>query len=97
MAFVLNTTTTWFTTVSLDGINVLGQAPSNAGHPDAVGPYMDGYFTPKQDDYVPINPNYTVVTGTDSTGSKYGGIILTQYAPENQTGMKPLIVIFRSC
>lgn len=47
--FVLNKTTSYMTSVVLDGVDLLG-TPVDAT--SAIGPYVDAVFTPKQDNYV---------------------------------------------
>ena len=82
--FVLNKTRGVIDEVVFDGVNILGTPVSNTS---AIGPYMDGVFTPKQDNYVPgPGASYKLVQGTDSTGAAYGGMILSQSEPEGVVG-----------
>lgn len=70
------------TKVYLDGQDLLGPASGSTGK----GPYADCYCIPSG--FFTIgssSPKYTIVNGTDSTGTPYGGIILADtYAPTGQ-------------
>lgn len=67
----------------LDGQDLLGPQSGLTG----VGPYLDCYCIPSGF-YTPGSsgaPDMQVVEGTDSTGVKYGGVIMTDtYAPTGQ-------------
>lgn len=69
--------------LSLDGRDLLGPQSGSTG----VGPYLDCYCTPSGF-YTPGSngaPTMKVVEGTDSTGTKYGGMIMTDtYIPTGQ-------------
>ncbi|KAF4341179.1 rhamnogalacturonate lyase C [Fusarium beomiforme] len=67
---------------TLDGQDLLGPLSGNSGK----GPYVDcscipsGFWTPGS------TADFRLVKGTDSTGTKYGGIIMSDtYKPTNQT------------
>lgn len=48
----------------------------------AIGPYMDCVCTPPQTNYVPgLGANYSIVTGVDSFGLQYGGMVMKQDVP----------------
>ncbi|WRT66806.1 uncharacterized protein IL334_003769 [Kwoniella shivajii] len=82
--FVMNKTNSYIDIVTFDGINVLGTPVDPTS---AIGPYMDAILTPKQDNYVPgITANYTILQGVDSFGVAYGGMIMSQTAPEGVIG-----------
>ncbi|KAL4898082.1 putative rhamnogalacturonate lyase B [Aspergillus ambiguus] len=66
----------------LDGQDLLGPASGSTG----VGPYLDCYCTPSGF-YTAgsTTPHMEVVQGTDSTGTKYAGVILNDtYTPTGQ-------------
>jgi len=79
----------------LDGQNLLGEiyyvTPTPGGAfgetNTGIGPYLDCYCIP-EGIYTPgsVNPQYQLVEGVDSTGTQYGGIIMSEtYTPTNQT------------
>lgn len=65
-------------TLTLDGQNLLGTKSGNTG----IGPYLDcycipsGFWTPGR-----TNPTYELYADTDSTGTKYGGIRMSDIYP----------------
>lgn len=66
----------------LDGQDLLGPQSGSSG----VGPYLDCYCTPSGF-YTAgsTNPVLEIVNGTDSTGTKYAGVILNDtYTPTGQ-------------
>jgi rhamnogalacturonan endolyase len=66
----------------LDGQDLLGPQSGNTG----IGPYLDCYCTPSGF-YTAgsTNPVMELVQGTDSTGTKYAGVILNDtYTPTGQ-------------
>lgn len=66
----------------LDGQDLLGPASGSSG----VGPYLDCYCTPSGF-YTAgsTDPRMEVVEGTDSTGTKYAGVIMNDtYIPTGQ-------------
>ncbi|KAJ5524595.1 Glycoside hydrolase-type carbohydrate-binding [Penicillium frequentans] len=68
--------------LSLDGQDLLGPQSGSTG----IGPYLDCYCIPSGF-YTAgaTTPSMEVVQGTDSTGTKYGGMILTDtYTPTGQ-------------
>ncbi|KAJ5672736.1 Glycoside hydrolase-type carbohydrate-binding [Penicillium longicatenatum] len=68
--------------LSLDGQDLLGPKSGSTG----IGPYLDCYCIPSGF-YTAgaTTPSMEVVQGTDSTGTKYGGMILTDtYTPTGQ-------------
>lgn len=69
--------------LTLDGQNLLGTENGNTG----VGPYLDCYCTPSGF-WTPgrgRDVTYELFEGTDSTGTKYGGISMGEtYAPTGQ-------------
>ncbi|CAG8133684.1 unnamed protein product [Penicillium olsonii] len=68
--------------LSLDGQDLLGVQSGSTG----IGPYLDCYCIPSGF-YTAgaTTPSMEVVEGTDSTGTKYGGMILTDtYTPTGQ-------------
>ncbi|KAH8596229.1 polysaccharide lyase family 4 protein [Bisporella sp. PMI_857] len=70
------------TSLTLDGQNLLGTRSGSTG----IGPYLDCYCTPSGF-YTPgsIAPSYKLITGTDSTNTAYGGIIMSEvYPPTGQ-------------
>ncbi len=79
----------------LDGQNLLGTLdyvePTPGGATGSgnsgIGPYLDCYCIPSGS-YTPgsIDPKYELISGVDSTGTKYGGIIMNEtYPPTGQT------------
>ena len=58
-------------TLTLDGVNLLGTRSGSTGK----GPYLDCYCTPKGF-WTPgsVTPTYELFSGTDSTGTDYGGV-----------------------
>ncbi|KAF2166291.1 polysaccharide lyase family 4 protein [Zasmidium cellare ATCC 36951] len=64
--------------LTLDGQNLLGQRSGSTG----IGPYLDcsctpdGFWTPGSD-----SPTYQLLNGTDSTGTAWGGIIMSDTYP----------------
>lgn len=66
------------TELVLDGQDLLGPRDGNTGQ----GPYLDcyctpeGFWTPGRDD-----PRYKLFSGTDSTGTDYGGIMMSDTYP----------------
>ncbi|KAJ5345748.1 hypothetical protein N7452_003752 [Penicillium brevicompactum] len=68
--------------LTLDGQDLLGAQSGSTG----IGPYLDCYCIPSGF-YTAgaTTPSMEVVQGTDSTGTKYGGMILTDtYTPTGQ-------------
>lgn len=68
--------------LSLDGQDLLGPQSGSTG----IGPYLDCYCIPSGF-YTAgaTTPSMEVVQGTDSTGTKYGGMILTDtFTPTGQ-------------
>ncbi|CAG8305805.1 unnamed protein product [Penicillium nalgiovense] len=68
--------------LTLDGQDLLGTQSGSTG----IGPYLDCYCTPSGF-YTAgaTSPSMEVVQGTDSTGTKYGGMILSDtYTPTGQ-------------
>ncbi|CAG7943832.1 unnamed protein product [Penicillium salamii] len=68
--------------LTLDGQDLLGVQSGSTG----IGPYLDCYCIPSGF-YTAgaTSPSMEVVQGTDSTGTKYGGMILTDtYTPTGQ-------------
>ncbi|KAI5361353.1 putative Galactose-binding-like domain superfamily, galactose mutarotase-like domain superfamily [Septoria linicola] len=65
-------------TLYLDGQNLLGTRSGSTG----LGPYLDCYCTPSGF-YTPgsIAPRYQLLNGTDSTGTPWGGIVLSETYP----------------
>lgn len=70
------------TTLILDGQDLLGPRSGNVG----IGPYLDcyctpsGFWTPGSED-----PDYELYSGTDSTGTAYGGVKMSDtYPPTGQ-------------
>ncbi|KAK4497245.1 hypothetical protein PRZ48_011695 [Zasmidium cellare] len=65
-------------TLTLDGQNLIGTRSGSTG----IGPYLDcsctpdGFWTPGSD-----APTYTLLNGTDSTGTAWGGIIMNDTYP----------------
>lgn len=81
---VLNKTTSYITTLTLDGVDMLGKSVSATS---AIGPYMDCVCTPSQLNYVPgLGANYSVVQGVDSVGVQYGGMKMSQVVPDTGGG-----------
>jgi rhamnogalacturonan endolyase len=84
LRFELEKASGYMTTVALDGLNLLGDriVPT-----DAIGPYLDGIFTSKQK-VVSVGKGaaYTVLQGKDSAGVGYGGVVITQDAPDGNIG-----------
>jgi rhamnogalacturonan endolyase len=80
---ILNRSNGKMVEVYLDGQDLLGPASGSTG----VGPYLDCYCIPSGF-YTPGStgaPDMKVVQGTDSTGTKYGGMIMTDtYTPTGQ-------------
>lgn len=80
---ILNRSNGKMVEVYLDGQDLLGPASGSTG----VGPYLDCYCIPSGF-YTPGStgaPDMKVVQGTDSTGIKYGGMIMTDtYTPTGQ-------------
>lgn len=71
------------TSLYLDGQNLLGVISGSTG----IGPYLDCYCTPSGA-YTPgsVAPKYELINGVDSTGTKYGGIVMNEtYAATGQT------------
>jgi len=69
--------------LTLDGQNLLGTPSGSSG----IGPYLDCYCTPSGF-YTPgsIAPKYQLIKDTDSTGTPFGGIVLSEtYPPTGQT------------
>ncbi|RPB03844.1 family 4 polysaccharide lyase [Choiromyces venosus 120613-1] len=68
--------------LTLDGENLLGTRSGSSG----IGPYIDCYCIPSGLYTVgSSSPTYQVINGTDSTGTAYGGITLSDtYAPSGQ-------------
>ncbi|KAH7152166.1 family 4 polysaccharide lyase [Dactylonectria estremocensis] len=62
------------TTLTLDGQNLLGTRSGATGQ----GPYLDCYCTPAGF-WTPgsVKPTYELFKGTDSTGTDYGGIVMS--------------------
>lgn len=65
-------------TLVLDGQNLLGTRSGSTG----IGPYLDCYCTPSGF-YTPgtIAPKYQLLNGTDSSGTDWGGIVLSETYP----------------
>ncbi|KAJ5992612.1 hypothetical protein N7451_008336 [Penicillium sp. IBT 35674x] len=79
---VLQTSVGQIVDLSLDGQDLLGPQSGSTG----IGPYLDCYCIPSGF-YTAgaTTPSMEVVQGTDSTGTKYGGMILTDtYTPTGQ-------------
>jgi rhamnogalacturonan endolyase len=80
---ILNRSNGKMVEVYLDGQDLLGPASGSTG----VGPYLDCYCIPSGF-YTPGStgaPDIKVVQDTDSTGTKYGGMIMTDtYTPTGQ-------------
>jgi rhamnogalacturonan endolyase len=80
---ILNRSNGKMVEVYLDGQDLLGPASGSTG----VGPYLDCYCIPSGF-YTPGStgaPDMKVVQDTDSTGTKYGGMIMTDtYTPTGQ-------------
>jgi rhamnogalacturonan endolyase len=81
--------------LSLDGQDLLGSlnyvTPTPGGATGSgnsgIGPYLDCYCIPSGS-YTPgsINPKYQLISGTDSTNTAYGGIVMSEtYPPTGQT------------
>ncbi len=86
VTFVLNKTNGIITYVGFNGVNILG---TPVGNTSAIGPYADIYIPPLPSfDYNPfsVNASFQLVTDTDSDGTPYGGLILTQPNPEGNVG-----------
>ncbi|KAL7270403.1 hypothetical protein RUND412_006891 [Rhizina undulata] len=68
--------------LTLDGQDLLGPQSGSTG----IGPYLDCYCIPSGFYTVgSTSPSYQVIQGTDSTGTSYGGIILSDtYTPTGQ-------------
>lgn len=83
--FVLDKATARISTVDLDGLNLLGTPVSSSS---AIGPYVDSYaVTPKGGNYVPgKTATYKLITGTDSAGILYGGMVMSQAEPDGVVG-----------
>ncbi|KAF2181108.1 polysaccharide lyase family 4 protein [Zopfia rhizophila CBS 207.26] len=71
------------TALTLDGQNLLGTASGSTG----IGPYLDCYCVPSGF-WTPGSKGagqYKLITGEDSTGTKYGGIVMGEtYNPTGQ-------------
>lgn len=75
----------------LDGQDLLGSANYVAPVPggstgsgnNGIGPYLDCYCVPSGT-YTPggIAPRFQLINGTDSTGTKYGGIVMGETYPK---------------
>lgn len=80
---ILDKSTGHMVDVSLDGQDLLGPQSGSTG----IGPYLDCYCVPSGF-YRPGSagvPTLEVVQGTDSTGTEYGGMIMTDiYTPTGQ-------------
>lgn len=81
--------------LALDGQDLLGaqnyEEPTPGGATGSgnsgIGPYLDCYCTP-EGAYTPgsIDPRYQLLFGNDSTGDRWGGIIMSEtYPSTNQT------------
>ena len=64
--------------LSLDGQDLLGERTGNQG----IGPYLDCYCTPSGF-YTPgrIDPSYKLLTGNDTKGEPWGGIVMSETYP----------------
>ena len=86
VSFVLNKTDGIIHSVIFDGVQVLGVPVDNTS---AIGPYVDAYFTPAENDYNPgggPGSNYQLINGTDSFGIDYGGMVMRQPNSEGYVG-----------
>jgi rhamnogalacturonan endolyase len=64
--------------LTLDGQDLLGPKSGSTG----IGPYVDCYCIPSGF-YTPgsLAPKYKLIQGTDTTGTPYGGIVLSETHP----------------
>ncbi|KAJ5131569.1 uncharacterized protein N7515_007608 [Penicillium bovifimosum] len=82
LAVVLQKSVGQIVDLTLDGKDLLGPQSGSTG----IGPYLDCYCIPSGF-YTPgaTTPNVEIVEGTDSTGTTYGGLILSDtYTPTGQ-------------
>lgn len=91
----VNKSTGAINVLTLDGEDLLGtlkyEAPTPGGATGSgnsgIGPYLDCYCIPSGS-YTPgsIAPRYQLFQGNDSTGTSYGGVVMSEtYPPTGQT------------
>ena len=83
VSFYLNKTDGIIHNVTFEGTNVLGfpvPNPPAGGGGDAVGPYVDIYIPPANSQYTPgsMNASLRLINGTDSAGTPWGALIMSQ-------------------
>ncbi|KAG0146650.1 hypothetical protein CROQUDRAFT_62650 [Cronartium quercuum f. sp. fusiforme G11] len=80
----LATSTGFITTVTLDGVDMLGKAAPGFV---SAGPYMDYVGNTQQTNLVPGRyAKYSIFQGKDSTGVSYGGMVLSQTMTREDAG-----------
>lgn len=81
VSFYLNKTDGEIHNVTFQGTNVLGfPVPNPPAGGDAVGPYVDIYIPPANSQYTPgsMNASLRLINGTDSAGTPWGALIMSQ-------------------